>query len=43
MELYHLTTLNRRDKKKYNTVEGVMEDILLTTIRWEQNLVLGID
>ena len=43
IELYHLTTLNRRDKKKYKTIDGVMEDTLLTTIRWEQHVVLCID
>ena len=43
IELYHLTTFNRRDKKKYKTVDGVMEDTLLTTMRWEQRVVLCID
>ena len=43
IELYHLTTLNRRDKKKYKTVNGVMEDTLLTTMRWEERVVLCID
>ena len=43
IELYHLTTLNRRDKKKYKTIDGIMEDTLLMTIRWEQRVVLCID
>ena len=43
IELYHLTTLNRRDKKKYKNIDGIMEDTLLTTIRWEQHVVLCID
>ena len=36
IELYHLTTLNRHDKKKYKTIEGVMEETLLKTLRWEK-------
>ena len=43
MEVYHLITLNCCDKKKYDTVEGVMEHTSLATIRWEQNVVLCID
>ena len=43
IKLYHLTTLNRRDKKKYKKVEGVMEGTSLATIRWEQSVVLCID
>ena len=43
IELYHLTTLNRRDKKKYKTIEGVFEDTLLMTIRWEERIVLCND
>ena len=35
--------LNHCDKKKYKTVDGIMEDTLLATIRWEQNVVLCID
>ena len=42
IELYHLTTLNRHDKKKYKTIEGVMEETLLKTLRWEKRVVLGI-
>ena len=42
LELYHLTTLNRHDKKKYKTVEGLMEEVWLKTYRWEMKVVLGI-
>ena len=42
IELYHLTTLNRRDKRKYKTIEGVLEETLLKTFRWEKRVVLGI-
>ena len=41
LELYHLTTLNRHDKKKYKTIEGVLEETLLKTIRWELRVVLA--
>ena len=41
IELYHLTTLNRHDKKKYKTKEGVLEETLLKTIRWEKRVVLA--
>ena len=40
IELYHLTTLNRHDKKKYKTKEGVYEETLLKTLRWESRVVL---
>ena len=33
IELYHLTTLNRHDKKKYNTIMGILEEKLLETLR----------
>ena len=42
IELYHLTTLNGRDKKKYKTIEGVLEETLLKTYRWEKRVVLNI-
>ena len=42
IELYHLTTLNRHDKKKYKTDEGVLEETLLKTLRWEKRVVVGI-
>ena len=42
IELYHLTTLNRHDKKKYKTREGVFEETLLKTIRWEMRVVLDV-
>ena len=38
IELYHLTTLNRHNKKKYKTIEGVMEETLLKTLRWERKM-----
>ena len=41
LELYHLTTLNGRTKRQYKTKEGVLEETLLKTIRWEQRNVLG--
>jgi len=41
LEVYHLTTLNRHDKKKYKTIEGVLEETLLKTIRWELRVVLA--
>ena len=41
IELYHLTTLNRHDKKKYKTKEGVIRETILKTIRWESRVVLG--
>ena len=41
IELYHLTTLNRHDKKKYKTKEGILEETILKTIRWETRVVLG--
>lgn len=41
IELYHLTTLNRHDKKKYKTKEGVLEETILKTIRWEKRVVLA--
>ena len=42
IELYHLTTLNGRDKRKYKTIEGVLEETLLKTFRWEKRVVLNI-
>ena len=42
IELYHLTTLNGRDKRKYKTIEGVLEETLLKTYRWEKRVVLNI-
>ena len=33
IKLYHLTTLNRHDKNKYKTIEGVLEETLLKTLR----------
>ena len=41
IELYYLTTLNRHDKKKYKTIDGVMEETLLKTLRWEMRVVLA--
>lgn len=42
IELYHLTTLNGRYKRKYKTIEGVLEETLLKTFRWEKRVVLNI-
>ena len=42
IELYHLTTLNKHDKRKYKTIEGVLEETLLKTFRWEKRVVLNI-
>lgn len=42
IELYHLTTLNRHDKKKYKTIEGVFEETFLKTLRWEKRVVLSL-
>ena len=36
IKLYHLTTLNRHDKKKYKTIEIVYEEVLLKTKRWKK-------
>ena len=41
LELYHLTTLNRHNKKKYKTKQGVLEETMLKTLRWESRIVLG--
>ena len=42
IELYHLTTLNRHDKKKYKTIGGVYEEVLLKNMRWEKRVILGM-
>ena len=42
IELYHLTPLNRHDKKKYKTIGGVYEEVLLKNMRWEKRMVLGM-
>ena len=42
IELYHMTTLNGSDKRKYKTIEGVFEETLLKTFRWERRVVLDV-
>lgn len=39
-ELNFLTTLNRREKKKYKTYKGVENEIRYQTLRWNKRIVL---
>ena len=41
IELYFCVTLNRRLKKKYKTLRGVLNEIRLKTIRWIKRVVLS--
>ena len=41
IELYFGVTLNRRLKKKYKTLRGVLNEIRLKTIRWIKRVVLS--
>ena len=40
MELYYLTTLNRKKKKEFKTIKGVKREIGYQTLRWNERLVL---
>ena len=41
IELYFGVTLNRRLKKKYKTLRGILNEIRLKTIRWIKRVVLS--
>ena len=41
IELYFGVTLNRRLNKKYKTLQGILNEIRLKTIRWIKRVVLS--